>query len=87
MDYLARMQSAAQRMETLVTDLLDFARITSRAKPFTPVDLGEQVGGVVADLDVQIKETGRESISALCRHSMPIHHRCGSCFRISSATR
>ncbi|MCH7909680.1 MAG: hypothetical protein IIB38_08700 [Candidatus Hydrogenedentes bacterium] len=58
LDYLTRMQDAAQRMETLINDLLDFARVTSRAKPFAPVDLGKLMAELVADLDVQIKESG-----------------------------
>ena len=60
MGYLARMQGAAQNMGTLINDLLDFARVTSRAKPFEPVDLGELVGTLVADLEVQIEETGAQ---------------------------
>lgn len=38
-DYLARMTSAAQRMSTLITDLLELSRVTTRAKPFEDQDL------------------------------------------------
>lgn len=60
MDYLDRIQSTARNMEMLIVDLLDFARVASRAKPFAPVDLGRLVGDLVAGLDVQIKETGAQ---------------------------
>ena len=57
-DYLERMQNAAARMETLVSDLLTLSRVTTRAQPFAPVDLSEVAGGVVSDLEVQIERTG-----------------------------
>jgi len=60
MDYLNRMQTSAQNMEMLIVDLLDFARVTSRTKPFAPIDLGKLVGELVADLDEQIRETGAQ---------------------------
>jgi light-regulated signal transduction histidine kinase (bacteriophytochrome) len=65
-DYLARMQSAAQRMQTLITDLLAFSRITTKARPFMPVDLARVVDEVVADLEVRLEQTGgRVDIGAL----------------------
>lgn len=60
LDYLTRMETAAQRMETLIKDLLAFSRVTTRAKPFTPVDLGKLMGELMTDLEVQIKETGAQ---------------------------
>ena len=39
-DYLERMQAAAGRMRTLIDDLLAFSRVTTKAQPFAPVDLG-----------------------------------------------
>lgn len=38
-DYLERMRSAASRMSILITELLAFSRITTKARPFTLVDL------------------------------------------------
>ncbi|MCG8536525.1 MAG: CHASE3 domain-containing protein, partial [Pseudomonadales bacterium] len=38
-DYIARMQNAAQRMSTLIENLLAFSRVTTRAKEFESVDL------------------------------------------------
>ncbi len=40
-DYLDRMVDASSRMKSLITDLLAFSRIDSRAKPFDKVDLNE----------------------------------------------
>src|SRR4029078_3067860 len=45
-DYLDRMLNAAQRMQTLINDLLTFSRVTTKAQPFSKVDLavGAQEG-------------------------------------------
>jgi PAS domain S-box-containing protein len=58
LDYLDRMQSAARRMQTLITDLLTFSRVTTKAKPFTSVDLDKITHDVLSDLEVKIGETG-----------------------------
>jgi signal transduction histidine kinase len=55
-DYLARMQAAAQRMHTLINDLLTFSRVTSRALPFEPVDLGRVAHEVLSDLEVRAQQ-------------------------------
>ena len=39
LDYLERMRSSAQRMQTLIKDLLTYARVTSKACPLVSVDL------------------------------------------------
>jgi Bacteriophytochrome (light-regulated signal transduction histidine kinase) len=57
-DYIARMAEAAKRMETLIQDLLEFSRVTTRGRPFSPVDLGEVFQAAVSDLDVPIAESG-----------------------------
>jgi len=36
LDYLKRMQSAADRMRRLINDLLALSRVTTQAKPFVP---------------------------------------------------
>ena len=56
-DYLKRMEDAALRMQTLITDLLQFSRVTTKAQPFLPVDLNEIVRGVLSDLEVRIEQT------------------------------
>lgn len=56
-DYLDRMLNATVRMQSLIEDLLKFARITSRAGPFLPVDLAQVLREVLSDLEVRITET------------------------------
>ncbi|MEL6923889.1 MAG: PAS domain S-box protein, partial [Bacteroidota bacterium] len=52
LDYLNRMLNGAARMQTLITDLLEFSRISTHAKPFEPVDLNEVVQRVLSDLEI-----------------------------------
>ncbi len=56
-DYLARMQEAARRMQTLINDLLSFSRVTTKAQPFGPVNLNQVVQGVLLDLEVRLEQT------------------------------
>ncbi len=56
-DYLDRMQGAAARMSTLISDLLTFSRVISASQPFVPVDLNTIVKGVLSDLEVRIEQT------------------------------
>ena len=80
-DYLARMRGAAARMRRLINDLLAFSRVTTKAEPFAPVDLGDVAREVVSDLEVRIEQTAGGSSSASCRRSRPTRCRCGSCSR------
>jgi PAS domain S-box-containing protein len=65
-DYLDRMQKAAARMQTLINDLLTFSRVTSKARPFAPVNLGQVVHEVISDLEARIEQVqGRVEIGAL----------------------
>ncbi|MBM3476493.1 MAG: PAS domain S-box protein [Armatimonadetes bacterium] len=57
-DYLARMQSAARRMQGLINDLLAYSRVTTKGRPFESVDLDEVLRGVLSDLEVRVQETG-----------------------------
>ena len=57
-DYLARMQNAAARMSTLINDLLTFSRVTTKAQPFSPVDLARVTAEVLSDLEVSIERVG-----------------------------
>jgi PAS domain S-box-containing protein len=62
-DYLDRMQKAAARMQTLINDLLTFSRVTTKARPFTPVNLAEVAADVVNDLEGRIEQVkGRVEI-------------------------
>jgi PAS domain S-box-containing protein len=57
-DYIARMQSAAGRMQVLINDLLSFSRVTTKAQPFVRVDLREIATEVAKDLEARVQETG-----------------------------
>ncbi len=54
-DYLNRVENAAARMQILIEDLLAYSRVTSKAKPFVPVELSEVVEGVLSDLEARIE--------------------------------
>jgi PAS domain S-box-containing protein len=57
-DYLGRMQNAANRMQTLIQALLNYSRVTTKAEPFSPVNLTRLIQEVVNDLEMSIRETG-----------------------------
>jgi two-component system, LuxR family, sensor kinase FixL len=57
-DYLERMQNAASRMRSLIDDLLTFSRVSSKAQPFVPTDLGQVAREVIQDLEVRIQHSG-----------------------------
>jgi light-regulated signal transduction histidine kinase (bacteriophytochrome) len=57
-DYLRRMRNAAERMQGLIQGLLMYSRVTTKAKPFVPVDLSLVTRDVLSDLEVRIQETG-----------------------------
>ncbi|MDY7007678.1 MAG: PAS domain S-box protein [Cyanobacteriota bacterium] len=56
-DYLRRMQNAANRMQILIRDLLNFSRVTTKAQPYISVDLFEIVTQVIGDLENRIEQT------------------------------
>ena len=57
-DYLARMQNAAARMQTLIHDLLSLSRVASHSQPCVAVDLAEVTRTVVSDLEPRIEQLG-----------------------------
>lgn len=57
-DYLRRANSAAERMQRLIQDLLQFSRVTTKPRPFVLVDLNQVTAEVLDDLSVEIEETG-----------------------------
>lgn len=58
LDYLARMQNAASRMQELINALLNLSRITTKAQPFTTVALDSILSVVVDDLQPRIEDAG-----------------------------
>jgi sensor domain CHASE-containing protein len=85
-DYLERMQSTAGRMQTLIDDLLTLSRVTTRPRPFAPVDLAAVARTVVSDMEVRIHEVGATmQIDSLPTILTPIQCRWGNCCRTSSS--
>jgi PAS domain S-box-containing protein len=52
----------AQRMQTLINDLLAYSRVGTRGKPFEPVNMNEILALARANLKVAIEESGAEVI-------------------------
>ncbi len=50
------MQNAAERMQTLINDLLTFSRVTTQAQPFLRIDLNRIVSDVLSDLETRIEQ-------------------------------
>ncbi|HEV2721083.1 MAG TPA: ATP-binding protein [Thermoanaerobaculia bacterium] len=61
-DYIDRMQAAAKRMQILINDLLTFSRVTTKAQPFVPVDLGQIAAEVTHDLELRAHDAGGEIV-------------------------
>jgi light-regulated signal transduction histidine kinase (bacteriophytochrome) len=55
--YIDRMRNAASRMQVLINDLLMFSRVTTKALPFSPVDLNVIAQEVVIDLESLVQKT------------------------------
>jgi|EndMetStandDraft_5_1072996.scaffolds.fasta_scaffold50314_1 signal transduction histidine kinase len=55
-DYLDRILNSASRMRKLISDLLTFSRVASRAQPFKKLDLGQVAREVVGDLEGRIQQ-------------------------------
>ncbi len=56
-DYLRRANASAERMQTLIEDLLRFSRVSTQGRPFSPVDLGKVCEDVLDDLAEQVAGT------------------------------
>ncbi|HYE58174.1 MAG TPA: ATP-binding protein, partial [Rhodothermales bacterium] len=54
--YVERIRAAAQRMSTLLRDLLAYSRVATRGQPFQPVDLNRVVEEVTGDLQILLEE-------------------------------
>ncbi|HEV7348771.1 PAS domain-containing sensor histidine kinase [Telluribacter sp.] len=53
-----RIETAAERMQLLVDDLLEFSHVNERPREMDSVDLNEKVMKVLADLDLPVEEKG-----------------------------
>lgn len=56
-DYLHRMRNAAERMSSLINDLLDFSRINTRGREFDAINLTDIVNNALDDLEIAIQES------------------------------
>lgn len=56
--YLTTMLGAAVRMQTLINDLLNLSRITTKAQPFVSVDLDRIAREVIEDLHTRLEDSG-----------------------------
>jgi signal transduction histidine kinase len=54
-DYLRRMNSASNRMQEMIENLLTLSRITTKAKPIIEVKLEDIIHEVVSDLEIKVK--------------------------------
>jgi len=57
-DYIERANSAAERMQQLIDDLLKFSRVATHGRPFAPVDLNQVTQDVLQDLEMSISRSG-----------------------------
>ena len=65
-DYLSRMCGAAARMQDLIENLLTFSRVTTKAQPFTTVELGSVARDALSDLESRVAQAGgRVEVGAL----------------------
>ncbi|GEM_PF-589463 len=68
LEYLKRIETATTRMQELISGMLTYSRVTTKARPFEDVDLQKVVLGVLSDLELRIKESGAEvQVEELCR--------------------
>ncbi len=58
LDYLRRANASAERMQTLIEDLLRYSRVSTQGRPFAAVDLRRVTEDVLEDLSEQINGTG-----------------------------
>jgi light-regulated signal transduction histidine kinase (bacteriophytochrome) len=57
-EFLTQIQEGARRQQHLIHDLLEYSRVTTRAKEFEPVDCNQLVDQVISDLSLLIEEKG-----------------------------
>jgi two-component system, LuxR family, sensor kinase FixL len=57
-DYLERMIAAAAHMQSLLTALLEYSRLSTRAAPYESVDLNAVLEEVLSDLELTIQKSG-----------------------------
>ncbi len=56
--FIGRIVDASLRMHHLINDLLDYSRVTTRGRPFKPVDCNEVLQKALANLRTAVDEAG-----------------------------
>src|SRR5579863_2969336 len=56
-DYLTRANRAAERMQALIQDLLQFSRVTTKPRPFTAVDMNQVTAEILEDISVELEDS------------------------------
>jgi len=56
-DFINYAVDGARRMQTLINDLLEFSRVSTKGKSFSPLDLSSLLGRVIVTLQHKIHET------------------------------
>ena len=56
-DYIARMQNAAARMDRLLVSLLEYSRVTTDTEPAEEIDLTKTIGDALSNLEILVQET------------------------------
>ena len=68
LEYLRRIDTAAARMQELISGILAYSRVSAKAQPLEEIDLEKIVLQVISDLEMRIAETGgRVELDSLCR--------------------
>lgn len=65
--YISYAVQGANRMSSLINDLLAYSRVSTRGRPFRPVDMNEVLKMVLADLESAIEESN----ALVTGHSLP----------------
>jgi two-component system, sensor histidine kinase and response regulator len=55
-DFIMYAIDGAERMKRLITDLLAYSQVTSKAQPYKKVDLGQVVQETLSDLELRLKQ-------------------------------
>jgi PAS domain S-box-containing protein len=54
--YLAKIKAASERMSRLITDLLDFSRVSSKKELWAPVDLNQLLAKIEEDFELVVRQ-------------------------------
>jgi two-component system CheB/CheR fusion protein len=55
-EFIGYIVDGGRKMNALISDLLEYSRVTSRGKPFVPTDMNEVLNGVLKNLSLMIHE-------------------------------